>query len=134
MAEERFDLVDEFCKPLGVTKARKLVHRDGDWHQAVHVWVLFHDTWEVVMQQRNLDKDSWPGMWDISSAGHVVAGDGILESSVRELQEELGLDLPEDAFERLFTYKQEFQGEFHGKKFVNNEFNHVYCVPGMWHS
>ena len=27
--EELFDLVDENCKPLGVTKARSLVHRDG---------------------------------------------------------------------------------------------------------
>ena len=115
MADERFDLVDEFCKPLGVTKARKLVHRDGDWHQAVHVWVLFHDTWEVVMQQRNLDKDSWPGMWDISSAGHVVAGDGILESAVRELQEELGLDLPEDAFD-YFVHHELAEILLQGKK------------------
>ena len=50
--EELFDLVDENCEPLGVTKARKAVHTDGDWPQAVHVWVLFHDTWQVLLQQR----------------------------------------------------------------------------------
>ncbi|QDZ20448.1 NUDIX hydrolase [Chloropicon primus] len=126
--EELFDLVDEKCKPLGITKARSLVHRDGDWHQAVHVWVMIWDTWEVVMQQRVLEKDSWPGMWDISSAGHISAGGEPLESAQREVEEELGLKLPKEAFRYLFLHKQEFEGKFHGKKFVNNEFNHVYLV------
>ena len=42
-AEERFDLLDARGRPLRdgdgrpLTKARRAVHRDGDWHQAVHV-------------------------------------------------------------------------------------------------
>ena len=112
--------------------------------------MLFQDTWELVLQQRNPDKDSWPGMWDISSAGHseraaapaeraapgsadsavpaVSAGDGALDSAQRELHEELGLQMPKEAFQPLFTYRQEFAGTFHGRHFVNNEFNHVFLV------
>lgn len=108
--EERFDLVDEDCRLVGSTKPRSEVHRDGDWHQAVHVWVLFHDTWRVVMQRRCKHKDSWPLMWDISAAGHVTAGGVPLETAKRELAEELGLEFPDNAFRYLFRNKQEFRG------------------------
>ena len=108
--EERFDLVDEDCRLVGSTKPRSEVHRDGDWHQAVHVWVLFHDTWRVVMQRRCKHKDSWPLMWDISAAGHVTAGGKPLETAKRELAEELGLEFPDNAFRFLFRNKQEFRG------------------------
>ena len=36
--------------------------------------------------------------------------------------------MPKEAFQPLFTYRQEFAGTFHGRRFVNNEFNHVFLV------
>ena len=36
--------------------------------------------------------------------------------------------MPKEAFQPLFTYRQEFAGTFHGRHFVNNEFNHVFLV------
>ena len=84
--------------------------------------------WKFLLQRRALNKDSWPGMWDISAAGHVAAGGRVLETAQRELWEELGLRFPRAAFQPLFTHRQRFQGEFHGKAFVNNEFNHVFLV------
>ena len=57
------------------------MHRDGDWHRSVHVWVV--DTAEagrgaarVLLQRRSEHKDTYPGHWDVSVAGHVEAGDG----------------------------------------------------------
>ena len=38
--EEEFDVLDAEGRPTGRVKARSAVHRDGDWHAAVHVWVL----------------------------------------------------------------------------------------------
>ena len=170
--EEEFDVLDAGGRPTGRTKARSAVHRDGDWHAAVHVWVLLQcpcagqlsgrreagapgalleralhgdegaggsgacearcescqSEWKFLLQRRALHKDSWPGMWDISAAGHVAAGGRMLETAQRELWEELGLRFPRAAFQPLFTHRQRFQGEFHGKAFVNNEFNHVFLV------
>ena len=40
-------------------KLRKEVHRDGDWHRAVHIWLLSHSTNELLLQKRADDKDSW---------------------------------------------------------------------------
>ena len=84
--------------------------------------------WEFLLQRRALHKESWPGMWDISAAGHVEAGGSALATAQRELWEELGLRFPRGAFQPLFTHRQRFRGEFHGKSFVNNEFNQVFLV------
>ena len=54
---------------------RSAVHRDGDYHRAVHVWIFAESTQQLLLQKRADCKDSWPGLWDISSAGHVSAGD-----------------------------------------------------------
>ena len=54
------------------------VHRDGDYHRAVHVWIYSESTHELLLQKRADCKESWPGQWDISSAGHISAGDSSL--------------------------------------------------------
>ncbi|CAH2067922.1 unnamed protein product [Thlaspi arvense] len=46
--------------------------------------------------------------------------------SKRELQEELGVKLPKDAFEKIFVFLQECVTN--DGKFINNEFNDVYLV------
>lgn len=61
---------------------RRDVHRDGDYHRAVHVWIYAESTQELLLQQRADCKDSWPGLWDISSAGHISAGDSSLVSAM----------------------------------------------------
>lgn len=60
---------------------RGAVHRDGDYHRAVHVWIYAESTQELLLQKRSDCKDSWPGQWDISSAGHISAGDASLVSA-----------------------------------------------------
>lgn len=60
---------------------RNLVHQDGDYHRAVHVWIYAESTGELLLQKRSDNKDSWPGQWDISSAGHISAGDTSLDTA-----------------------------------------------------
>lgn len=110
----------------GEVKKRHLVHAHGDYHRAVHVWIFVESTQDLVLQKRADCKDSWPGLWDISSAGHISAGDTSLLTARRELQEELGLTFPADAFEFLFVYLQECV--INGGKYINNEYNDVYLI------
>ncbi|CAH8384419.1 unnamed protein product [Eruca vesicaria subsp. sativa] len=119
MAEEHFDVLTKFGE-------KTEVHRDGDYHRAVIVWIFVESTQELLLQLRSDDKDSWPGRWDISSAGHISAGDSSLMSAQRELEEELGIKLPKDAFEMLFVFLQECV--INDGKFINNEFDDVYLV------
>eukprot|EP00892_Ulva_mutabilis_P002966 jgi/Ulvmu1/12670/UM094_0026.1 len=125
-ADEYFDIVDEDNKAIGERKHRKLVHQDGDWHRAVHVWIYVIDTGELLLQQRSEFKESWARLWDISVAGHITAGDQSLPTAVRETLEEVGIEFPKEAFELLFTFKQ--RSTDHGGKFVNNEFDDVYLI------
>ncbi|KAH8967193.1 hypothetical protein BDL97_03G065800 [Sphagnum fallax] len=64
-------------------------------------------TGELLLWKWADSKDSWPGLWDISSAGHISAGNTSLISARQELQEELGITLPSEAFELLFVYLQQ---------------------------
>ncbi|CAH1451774.1 unnamed protein product [Lactuca virosa] len=124
--EERFDVLTKTGQKTGISKPRGAVHRDGDYHRAVHVWIFAESTQELLLQKRADCKDSWPGLWDISSAGHISAGDSSLITARRELQEELGLTLPNDAFELLFVFLQ--QSVTNNGNFINNEFDDVYLV------
>lgn len=127
--EEYLDVLTKTGDKTGLRKPRGEVHRDGDYHRAVHVWIYSESTHELLLQKRADCKDSWPGQWDISSAGHISAGDSSLVTARRELHEELGVDLPKDAFELLFVFLQECV--INDGTFINNEYNDVYLVTTL---
>ncbi|XP_051119712.1 nudix hydrolase 3-like [Andrographis paniculata] len=126
MQEEYLDVLTKAGVKTGVSKPRGEVHRDGDYHRAVHVWIFAESTQELLLQKRSDCKDSWAGLWDISSAGHISAGDSSLLTARRELHEELGIKLPEDAFELLFVSLEE--RVMNDGKFINNEYRDVYLI------
>ncbi|KAJ7962724.1 Nudix hydrolase 3 [Quillaja saponaria] len=127
--EEYLDVLSKTGQKTGISKTRGDVHRDGDYHRAVHVWIFAENTQELLLQRRADCKDSWPGLWDISSAGHISAGDSSLITARRELHEELGVILPKDAFELIFIFLQECV--INDGTFINNEFNDVYLVTTL---
>ncbi|KAM0070419.1 putative isopentenyl-diphosphate Delta-isomerase [Helianthus debilis subsp. tardiflorus] len=127
--EEHFDVLTKTGLKTGISKPRSAVHRDGDYHRAVHIWIFAESTQQLLLQKRTDWKDSWPGLWDISSAGHVSAGDTSLITARRELQEELGVTLPNDAFELLFVFLQE--SVTNNGKFIDNELDDVYLVTTL---
>lgn len=70
--------IGPYCVCIIVYVFRGDVHRDGDYHRAVHIWIFAENTQQLLLQRRADCKDSWPGLWDISSAGHISAGDSSL--------------------------------------------------------
>lgn len=108
---ELFDLYSADGAPLGRTKPRALVHRDGDWHRSVHVWVLVADVAPLpgargmgplaapsgtppmlLFQRRSREKDTWPGAIDVAVTGHLRAGESVIDA-LREAREEIGIEL-----------------------------------------
>lgn len=91
-SSELLDIYDEQVNWLG-TKPRDQVHRDGNWHRTFQCWVIYRDDAGqdfIIVQRRAYDKQTFPGQFDISAAGHYAAGE-TTEDGLRELQEELGL-------------------------------------------
>ena len=73
-------------------KPRRDVHRDGDWHRCVDVWIYEGST--LLLQRRSALKDTNPGKLDVACAGHVSGDDGARDTALKELAEELGLRRP----------------------------------------
>lgn len=97
--DELFDVVDQNDCVLR-QETRGVVHRDGLFHRAVHVFV-FNARGELYLQRRSLTKDSAPGRWVSSCSGHVDSGENYDQAARRELAEEIGLSEPA-AFEGVF--------------------------------
>ena len=124
MSKEYFDILDENGNKTGETKLRSEVHRDGDWHKAVHIWIL-NNNGDVLLQRRCATKDSNPNMLDISSAGHLSAGDDSLTGAIRELKEELNLDVKPEDLQFIKTLKRSSK---YTETFINNEFDDLYIL------
>jgi isopentenyldiphosphate isomerase len=70
---------------------RAVIHAQGLLHQAVHI-LIFDGQGRLFLQRRGEDKDCEPGVWAVSVGGHVEQGESPMQTAVRELGEELGLE------------------------------------------
>ena len=95
MAKEILDIVDDNGQPTGEVIDRVTAHREGILHRTSHVWLvrIKDGRQQVLLQKRSEEKDSYPGCYDISSAGHIIAGSDFETSALRELKEELDVDV-----------------------------------------
>lgn len=90
-ASEVFDVVDENDEVVE-QRTRGEVHRLGLRHRAMHAFV-FNRRGEVFLQQRSHLKDVSPLAWDSSAAGHLDSGESYAAAAIREIREELGVEL-----------------------------------------
>ena len=90
---EYFDVLTPDGGRTGQVKERSAVHRDGDWHGTAHIWLVRRQNGrlQVLLQKRSRKKETFPGCFDTSCAGHLSAGDSFEEGALRELSEELGI-------------------------------------------
>ncbi len=127
---EWLDLVDENGIPTGEVVSRDEAHERGLPHRTSHVWILRmkDGRLQILLQKRSDEKDSFPGCYDISSAGHIPAGDDYIPSAVRELEEELGVRCrPEDLVFCGMRHVR-FDREFHGKMFHDRQVTKVFLL------
>ena len=127
---EWFDVVDEKGNPTGETVEREYAHRNGVRHRTAHLWLAREKNGcpQILLQKRSANKDSHPGCYDISSAGHIPVGVEYRESAVRELKEELGIDANET--ELIFCGDRTVAWDdcFHGKPFHDRQHSRVFLL------
>ena len=127
---ELFDVLTKEGEKTGVVRERGVAHRDGSPHATSHIWVVRENGQgghDILLQKRSACKDSYPGCYDISAAGHVAAGDGYLETAVRELWEELGIEADAGSLHLAGTHHGKFEKEFYGRMFRDYEISRVYA-------
>ena len=126
---ELFDICDERGATSGHVMERKMVHRSGAFHRTVHMWVVQKRKdggLEVLVQKRSADKDAYPGCYDISSAGHIQAGDSFENAAVREIYEELGINEKKEDFRFIGYHEGYISASFWGETFIDHELSAVY--------
>ena len=125
---EYFDIVDENGVPTSETVSREEAHRKGIRHRTAHVWIIRPSKtgYDLLLQKRSMNKDSFPGLYDTSSAGHIPAGDEPMESALRELREELGIEATPGQLSYAGMFQIQYEKEFHGHIFRDNEVASVY--------
>ena len=100
---ELWDVLDSEGKKTGRIIAKGQATKEGEYFLAVHVFIMDKNG-RFLIQKRSMKKALYPGRWDITG-GAVLSGEDSLAGAQREVQEEVGLALPANAFSyisRLF--------------------------------
>lgn len=121
---EYFDILDENGNKTGKIKLREQVHKDGDWHRGVFVFMI-NSKKGILLQKRSATKESNPNRWTVSASGHLSTGDSSYEAAVRETEEELGIKVNTQKLEYLFTVKEQQRPK---EGFLDNEFIDIYWL------
>lgn len=117
---EYIDIYDENNNPLKNSKEKTQAHEEGDFHRTAHIWII-NENKELLLQKRSANKKSHPNCWDISGAGHIRAGENVLDGAIRELREELGVIAKKNDLQFIATIKNT-------KNPKNKEFQYVYLL------
>jgi isopentenyldiphosphate isomerase len=121
--EEYFDVLNEKGEYLNKIETREKCHKEGLWHKAIVVYII-NSKGQVLLQKRSKTKKMWPDMWDITSGGHVLAGEFGFEAGIREAKEELGVDVVKENMTFIGSViSTNIKGDI-----VDNHFNEYYVV------
>ncbi|WP_053992628.1 NUDIX domain-containing protein [Mangrovimonas sp. TPBH4] len=122
--DELIDIVTKQGTLTGQSCLKSEIHAKGHYHNTAHLW-LYTKKGEILLAQRSFEKAICPGMWDVSVAGHVDAGESIEEAAIRETQEELSLSLKHSDLLKIGVFEC-FQSYPSG--IIDNEFHHTYIA------
>ena len=128
--KEYLDIVDEKGEPTGEIVERSIAHFEGVPHRTSHVWLVRKKDGkvEILLQKRAAIK-SFPGCYDISSAGHIPAGDDHIVSAIRELKEELGVTADPSDLVHCGDRYIVWDDVFFGKPYHDRQYTRVFL---MW--
>ena len=80
----------------------------------------------MLLQKRSRNKETFPGCFDTSCAGHLSAGDSFEEGALRELYEELGIRAQASELFYVGLYSYEVKESFGGMDIIDREIAAVY--------
>ena len=120
--DELIDILTPEGKPAHKTALKSEAHKYGWFHATVHIWLFTSDE-KILLQKRALTKKVFPGLWDISVAGHIGAGEEILVAAKREVFEEIGLNIEAKDLIKIGTRTHQVS---HKNGIQDNEFHHVF--------
>lgn len=89
---ELIEIVDKNGEFTGQILDKDEAHDKNLLHNEVATFVL-NDNGQILLQKRSANKRFDPNKWGLC-AGHVDAGENLEDAALREIKEEIGLDVP----------------------------------------
>ena len=121
--EEKFDVLNELGEFTGKIASREECHKKGLWHRAVYAFVI-DEKGNVLLQKRSSQKRLWPNLWDVTVGGHVESGEFGRQALIREVKEELGIEIGDNDIKYLVgSTSINEQGNI-----INKHFNECYLI------
>ena len=111
------------------TALRADAHKKGLWHKTFHCWFISNEAGVpyVWAQCRSCEKADFPGLYDITAARHLNAGESDRDG-INQIDKELGVMVD---FEDVIYLGVRQYAEKSGK-FYNREFNSVYLYDSPY--
>ena len=106
---EILDVVNENNEVIA-TASRKECHEQKLRHKGVQVFIL-NSEGDLFVQKRSDNKDIFPGLYEGGITGHVLSGEKCIDAAIRELKEELGIDITAEDLKEIVRFKVLFENE-----------------------
>ncbi len=120
--DELLEILTENGGGTGVPAKRKDIHKQGLWHRAVIIAII-NDENKILIQKRASTKEKFPGLWDLSVAGHVPFGQDSTSCVVLEIMEEVGYMIPKKIGVKDFRFMTSFRSHINvSDSFIENQF------------
>jgi isopentenyl-diphosphate Delta-isomerase len=129
--KEMLDVIDENGKVILVLPKDEVIKKHL-LHKTVHVEVFNHKG-EILVGLRSPSKKIYPNLWDSGVAGHISSGESERETAIREMKEEIGVDVDPQYFDNIrvntaevdefiFIFIIRFNGPFEANEAVELKF------------
>ena len=103
---ELVDIVDENNELTGQVEDRWVAYNKGLWRRTVSCWIM-NEKGEVLLQKRSPEKRRNPNKW-AKTGGQVDAGETAESAILREVKEELGIDINLKHIELILSFKRKY--------------------------
>ena len=88
---ELWDIYDEKGKSTGKKVSKGSIFSKKEYHLAMEAWIINPDN-HILIQKRSENCEVLPGIWALTT-GRMISGESSLEGCIREIHEELGIDV-----------------------------------------
>jgi len=121
MPHPPIQIVNDSDQPIGEASIDETYDK-GLLHRVVYI-ILEDPSGRLLLQKRSPQVVNYPNRWDISSAGHVDAGESYEEAASRELLEEAGLESDGLDIKEIDYFRSD---EKHAGGILKHRFNKIY--------